>query len=132
MRRIDIEGALPPSGEHFFTESQPQYLDNDKQKQQFVRYLTAHLSPMQEMTNTITSMGGDNLMQAEYRLVSGPLRGAKIHVSLTANGLHIVLSHTRRELIDRLQRIQTRWQRQLHQLGFPCLLEVTHVGDVIG
>ncbi|CFR00590.1 Uncharacterised protein [Yersinia frederiksenii] len=130
MRRIDIEGALPPLGERYFKESQPQYLGNEKQKQQFARYLTTHSSVMPEAAGTSTR--GDSLMQTEYRLVSGPLRGAKIHVSLTANGLHIVLSHTRRELIDRLQRIQTRWQRQLHQLGFPCLLEVTHVGDVIG
>ena len=132
MRRIDIEGALPPLGERYFKESQPQYLGNEKQKQQFARYLTAHSSAMPEAAGAVASTGGDGLMQAEYHLFSGPLRGAKIHVSLAANGLHIVLSHTSRELIDRVQRMQARWQRQLHQLGFPCLLEVTHVGDVIG
>lgn len=86
---------------------------------------------MQDMAHTTAALGEGKLMQTDYRILSD-LSGVQVHVSLAAHGLHIVLSHNNRDWVERLQRLQTRWQRQLHQLGFPCLLEVTHGGDTIG
>ncbi|CNI63645.1 MULTISPECIES: hypothetical protein [Yersinia] len=132
MRRIDIEGALPPRRESYFKEEPLTYIDNERQEQRFSGYLTSHLSPAPNMTDTLIRAEGEKPMQADYRLVSGPLYGTLVHVQLSGNGLHIVLSHTNRALIERLQPIQARWQRQLHQLGFPCVLEVAHARDIVG
>lgn len=131
MRRINIEGAIPLLRVSNFKENQSQHSGNEQQKQQFARYLAPRLSPMQDMAHTMAASSEGHLMQT-YRLASGPLCGAQIQVSFAAHGLHIVLSHASAELIERLQRIQVRWQRQLHQLGFPCVLEVTHAGENIG
>ncbi|WP_230845887.1 hypothetical protein [Yersinia intermedia] len=60
------------------------------------------------------------------------MRGTRVSVSLAVQGLTIVLSHANGELVERLQRIQSRWQRQLHLLGFPCWLEVIHVRESDG
>ncbi|CFR26270.1 hypothetical protein [Yersinia kristensenii] len=132
MSRIDIEGAIPPLSEGHFSSEQRQNLVNERQKQQFARYLPLSSSSMQDMAHAMANSGHENLMQTDYRIVSGPLSGTRIHVSLAAQGLVIVLSHRNRGLAERLQRLQSRWQRQLHQLGFPCLLEVTHDGDIVG
>ncbi|WP_174849516.1 hypothetical protein [Yersinia artesiana] len=132
MSRIDIEGALPPLSERSFYGDRSQSLDHERQKQQFARYLPPRSSAMQDMAHSTAASGEGKLMQTDYRILSGPLSGVQVHVSLTAHGLHLVLSHNNRDWVERLQRLQTRWQRQLHQLGFPCLLEVTHGGDIIG
>ena len=132
MSRIDIEGALPPLSERGFTGDRPQSLDHERQKQQFARYLPPRSSAMQDMAPAMSASGEDNLMQTDYRILSGPLSGVQVHVSLAAHGLHIVLSHSNRDRVERLQRLQMRWQRQLHQWGFPCLLEVTHGGGIVG
>ncbi|MGM8021276.1 hypothetical protein [Yersinia enterocolitica] len=132
MSRIDIEGALPLLSDRGFNGERPQSLDHERQKQQFARYLPPRSSAMQDMAHTTAALGEGKLMQTDYRILSGPLSGVQVHVSLAAHGLHIMLSHNNRDWVERLQRLQTRWQRQLHQLGFPCLLEVTHGGDTIG
>lgn len=132
MSRIDIEGALPPPSERSCNGDQPPSLDYERQKQQFARYLPPRSSAMQDMAHAMTASGEDKLMQTDYRILSGPLSGVQVHVSLAANGLHIVLSHSDRDRTKRLQRLQMRWQRQLRQWGFPCLLEVTHAGGIIG
>ncbi|WP_261370179.1 type III secretion system domain-containing protein [Yersinia bercovieri] len=107
---------------------QQQYQMAGHQQQQFARYLPPRLRSSQTMAEAIASAGGGNPMQAEYGIVSGPLSGARVSVTLATHGLNIVLSHTNPDLITRLQRMQARWQRQLHTLGFPCLLEVTDAG----
>ncbi|MCB5303650.1 hypothetical protein [Yersinia bercovieri] len=127
MSRIDIEGALSLlSTDHF--RGEPPGLGRERQQQQFARYLPPRLRSSQTMAEAIASAGGGNPMQAEYGIVSGPLSGARVSVTLATHGLNIVLSHTNPDLITRLQRMQARWQRQLHTLGFPCLLEVTDAG----
>ncbi|QDW35020.1 hypothetical protein FFE93_019480 [Yersinia sp. KBS0713] len=127
MSRIDIEGALSLlSASHFSGE--PPGLGRERQQQQFAGYLPPRLRSSQTMAEAIASAGGGNPMQAEYGIVSGPLSGARVSVTLATHGLNIVLSHTNPDLITRLQRMQARWQRQLHTLGFPCLLEVTDAG----
>ncbi|MGE4802545.1 hypothetical protein AB8989_19460 [Yersinia hibernica] len=132
MSRIDIEGALPPLSEQYLGARRAQSLANERQKQQFARYLPPRASPMQDIAQSMTPSEGANLMQTDYHIMSGPLSGVRVHVCLAADGLHIVLSHANGEWVERLQRLQTRWQRQLHQWGFPCLLEVTHAGDIVG
>ncbi|WP_235801405.1 hypothetical protein [Yersinia pekkanenii] len=129
---MDIEGTLALLSDRYFGGGQPSSVGNEKQKQQFARYLPPRLLSMQDMPDAIATAQGHNLMQAEYCIVSGPLCGTRISVSLAIHGLNIVLSHTEDELIKRLQRMQARWQRQLQQLGFPCLLEVTHAGESDG
>lgn len=131
MSRIDIEGTLSLLGEHHHRRDQS-YLETARQRQQFARYLPPQLRSPQEMAHALASSQGCHSTQCEYNIVSGPLSGTKVSVSLTHQGLHILLSHTNRDLIERLQRVQTRWQRQLHMLGFPCLLEVTHAGESDG
>ncbi|AKP33988.1 hypothetical protein [Yersinia aleksiciae] len=131
MSRIDIEGALSLlSGVHF--GDAPPRLGTKREQQQFARYLPPRPRSSQDMAQAMASTGDGNPMQTEYCIVSGPLSGTRISVSLAIHGLNIVLSHVDRDLIERLQRVQTRWQRQLHALGFPCLLEVTHVGEPDG
>lgn len=132
MSRIDIEGALPLLSEEYLSGGQMQSLGNERQKQQFARYFPPRSAPMRDLAQSMTPAEGGNLMQTDYHIISGPLSGVRVHVCLVANGLHIVLSHSDYEWVERLQRLQTRWQRQLHQWGFPCLLEVTHAGDIIG
>ncbi|MFL4558486.1 hypothetical protein ACH19I_18170 [Yersinia kristensenii] len=132
MSRIDIEGAIPPLSERHFSGELAQNSGNERQKQQFARYLPLSSSSIQDMAPAMANSGHENLMQTDYRIVSGPLSGTRIHVSLAVHGLVIVLSHGNRGLAKRLQRLQSRWQRQLHQLGFPCVLEVIHDGDIVG
>ncbi|MBS0056541.1 hypothetical protein [Yersinia sp. Marseille-Q3913] len=127
MSRIDIEGALSLLSTDHFRGDQPR-LGSERQQQQFARYLPPRLRSSQTMANAIASARGGNPMQAEYGIVSGPLSGTRVSVTLATHGLNIVLSHTNPDLVARLQRMQARWQRQLHTLGFPCLLEVTDAG----
>ncbi|CNH92693.1 Uncharacterised protein [Yersinia thracica] len=132
MNRIDVEGAIPPLSEGHFSGEPSRNLGHERQKQQFARYLPLRSSSMQDMAYAMTNSGHENVMQTDYRIVSGALAGTRVHVSLAAHGLVIVLSHGNRGLAERLQRLQSRWQQQLHQLGFPCVLEVTHDGDIVG
>jgi hypothetical protein len=132
MSRIDIEGVIPLISESYLRGDQQQRLGNEQRKKQFARYLSPRSLPIQDMAHGMTSAGGNDLTQTDYHIVSGPLCGTRVRVSLSIHGLNIVLSHANRELIERLQRIQVRWQRQLCQLGFPCLLEVTHAGESDG
>lgn len=127
MSRIDIEGALPPLRERGYP-GEPAHWHDKKQRQQFARYFSSPLPQISNMSIIVGEYADNSLKQSHYRIVSGPLYGMCVSVSIAANGLHIVLSHTDGQLIERVQRIRQRWQRQLHQLGFPCLLEVTHVG----
>ena len=132
MSRIDIEGAIPLLSEHYLGGYSQQLVGNERQKQQFARYLSPRVLPMAEMADAITTVRDRGLISTDYCIASGPLRGTRVSVSLAVQGLTIVLSHTNGELVERLQRIQSRWQRQLHLLGFPCWLEVIHVRESDG